>query len=135
VVVPRANGERLARFRCLISKGFSGFAIESPDDVQDVHRGEGLEVGLASIGMLVGSKPERLHRRHAQLAGAAHVLEEPVTDEDRLLRGDFQRFERAPEDVRVRLPLADLRRKRARKCSVMSRFSRPIALRPLGGSP
>ena len=40
-------------------------------------------VGLAAVRMLVGPEPERLHGRHAELAGAAHVLVEAVADEQR----------------------------------------------------
>ena len=60
--------------------------------------------------MLVGAEPERLDGRHAELGRTADILVEPVADEESLARRDSERFERALEDLRVRLALADLRR-------------------------
>src|SRR4051794_33803835 len=67
-------------------------------------------IRLAAVRMLVGAEPERLHGGHPELAGAADVLVEAVADEQRALRLDFKGVERAPEDLRMRLPLPDLGR-------------------------
>jgi hypothetical protein len=60
--------------------------------------------------MLIGAEPERLHGRHPELAGAAHVLVQPVADEDGVRGGDVKRLQRPLEDGRVGLPLSDLGR-------------------------
>ena len=46
---------------------------------------ERLVVGLGAVRVLVSPEPERLHGRHPELGRAAHVLEEPVADEERVL--------------------------------------------------
>ena len=82
---------------------------EPARDVQHVQLRERLVVGLGAVGVLVGPVPERLHGRHPELGRAADVLEEPVADEERVLRLDLERLERALEDRRVRLAHPDLR--------------------------
>src|SRR5215510_13389603 len=79
-------------------------------DVQHVHLCERLVIGLSPVRVLVGSEPEGLNRRHPEVAGAAHVLEQPVADEQRLTGGRAYRRQGTLEDLRVRFPLSDLRR-------------------------
>src|SRR2546430_421868 len=60
--------------------------------------------------MFVGAEPERLHCRHPELAGATNVLEQAVAHEDGVGSRDPERLQRALEDRRMRLALADLGR-------------------------
>src|SRR2546421_1959299 len=59
--------------------------------------------------MLVRAEPERLYGGHPQLPGAANVLVESVTYEERVLGAHVERGERALEDRWVRFTRADLR--------------------------
>src|SRR5215211_8601964 len=83
-------------------------SVEPANDVEDVHRGEGLEVRLGAVRPLVGAEPERLHGRHPQPCGAGDVVVEAVADEERARRLDVELLERPLEDQRMGLPLADL---------------------------
>ena len=44
--------------------------------------------------MLVGAEPKGLHGGHPELAGAAHVLIEPVSDEVGVRCSDVERLQR-----------------------------------------
>ena len=69
--------------------------------------------GSRAVRVLVGPEPERLNGRHPELAGAADVLEEPVADEEGVLRLDLECLERALEDRRMRLARPHLGREHA----------------------
>src|SRR5829696_8033010 len=79
-------------------------------DVQDVHLGERLEVGLNLDRHVIRAEPERLDGLHPGTGGAENVGVQPVADEDRLVRRCPGLVERSLEDRRVRLAFADLRR-------------------------
>ena len=68
-------------------------------------------VGLGAVRVLVGPEPERLHGRHPHLPRSAHVLVEPVADEERPLRPNVKGrervlngFELAQRDLEIRGP-------------------------------
>jgi len=86
-----------------------GFAEQAPNDVEDVHLRERLVVWLEPPVVLVCPKPVREHGGHADLLGAADVLEAAVTHEERALGLDPERIEGRREDRGMRLALADLR--------------------------
>jgi hypothetical protein len=91
-----------------VSRGRSELAAEAPDNVQDVHRRECLEVRIEPALVVVGPKPEGLHGSHPGLLRAAHILVAAVPDEERPRRVDAEPPQRLFEDDGVRLSLPGL---------------------------